>query len=111
WLYYRLRSMSVPEIVFRTQQFAQKQTDKKRIAWSPKVRTTTDRLPAPILPFLTLSAPTVTYSGTLNVFAHTHNVDAPIDWHYDISTGKRYPLTYAKKIDIRSGQYGSAKYV
>ncbi|MBC8152565.1 MAG: heparinase II/III family protein [Bacteroidetes bacterium] len=111
WLYYRLRSMSVPELVFRTQQYAQKQTDKKRIAWSPSVDTATNRLPEPVLPFIAISAPAVPYSSQLKIFTHTLNVDQPIDWHHDISTGKRFPRTYAKKIDIRTGQYGSAKYV
>lgn len=103
--------MSVPELVFRTQQYAQKHTDRKRIAWQPAIDIATNRLPAPVLPFAADSVPTVTYSGQLKNFTHTMNVDGPIDWHCDISTGKRYPLTYAKKIDIRSGQYGSAKYV
>ncbi len=103
--------MSVPELMFRTQQFAQKQSDKKRIAWQPDIRTLSNRLPTPILPFVAIAAPTVTYTDTVKIFTHTLDVSASIDWHSDISTGKRFPLTYAKKIDIRSGQYGSAKHV
>ncbi len=111
WLFYRLRSMSVPELVFRTQQYAQKRIDRKHIAWQPDVETTVDRLPVPILPFVAITVPTVTYNTTVRIFTHTIDVSQPIDWHLDISTGKRYPLTYAKKIDIRTGQFGSAKHV
>jgi len=44
-------------------------------------------------------------------FNQTINVFNPIDWHLDISTGKSFPVTFSKDIDIRSDKYGSAKVV
>ncbi|GAB4024767.1 alginate lyase family protein [Spirosoma koreense] len=103
--------MSVPELLFRTQQYVQKKTDKKRIAWVSSVPSAASKLPRPILPLTGLSAKSVPYSGQLKVFTHTMNVDLPIDWHLDISSGKRFPLTYAKTINVRNEANGSAKYV
>ncbi|UFH56346.1 alginate lyase family protein [Spirosoma sp. KNUC1025] len=111
WLFYRFQSMSVPELLFRTQQYVQKKTDKKRIAWVSPVTSGLNQLPDPILPLAGLSDLSAPFSNQLKVFTHRVNVDQPIDWHFDISTGKRFPLEYAKTINIRDGQNGSAKYV
>lgn len=45
------------------------------------------------------------------IFENKLNIFKDIDWHLDLSTGKRFPLAFAHKIDIRSDRFGSAKHV
>lgn len=45
------------------------------------------------------------------IFETKLDVFKDIDWHLDLSTGKRFPQTFAHKIDIRSDRFGSAKHV
>ena len=45
------------------------------------------------------------------VFDKELDVFEDIDWHLDLSTGRRFPKTFAHKIDIRSDRFGSAKHV
>lgn len=107
WLYYRMRTMSVPEVMFRVQQYAQKQTDKQRMGWQPCVDL--GCLPKAILPTDAIDAPDL--DMTQAIFEHQLDYSQPIDWHLDLESGKRFPLDYAKTIDIRTGELGSAKYV
>src|SRR5574344_2271024 len=46
-----------------------------------------------------------------SIFDYTIDIYKPIDWHIDFSSKKRFPLTFAHQINIRSDQFGSAKYV
>jgi len=48
---------------------------------------------------------------TYKFFNQEINVFHSIDWHLDVSTGRSFPLTFSKDIDIRSDKYGSAKVV
>ncbi|MCX6218955.1 alginate lyase family protein [Spirosoma sp.] len=100
--------MSIPEMVFRGGQFIQKKADRSRMGWKPTVRL--PHLPEPILPFEPTQTPTVTFSPEQPIFRYTTNINGPIDWHLDVSTGLRFPKTYAKDADVRSGRFGSAKY-
>lgn len=45
------------------------------------------------------------------IFESNLDIYSDIDWHLDLSTGKRFPQKFAHKIDIRSDRYGSAKHV
>lgn len=45
------------------------------------------------------------------IFDQKLDIFKEIDWHLDLSTGKRFPRSFAHKIDIRSDRYGSAKHV
>ena len=45
------------------------------------------------------------------IFDQKLDIFKEIDWHLDLSTGKRFPQSFAHKIDIRSDRYGSAKHV
>ncbi|QJD77234.1 heparinase II/III family protein [Spirosoma rhododendri] len=108
WFYNRLRSMSPAELAFRAQQSMQKRHARRRMGWLPFVRL--DALPPPLLPFDPAQTPPVHFSPDQPVFRHTQSIDQPIDWHLDISTGKRFPLLYAHDVDVRTGNNGSAKY-
>ncbi len=109
WLYNRLRSMSISEIIFRAGQFAQKKAERHRMGWQPTGQLAC--LPKPILPFDPIRTAEVTFETAQPIFRHTIDINQPIDWHLDSSTGLRFPKTYAKDADVRSGQFGSAKYV
>lgn len=109
WFYNRLRSMSLAEISFRAGQYQQKKRDRKRMGWQPLIRLA--HLPEPILPFDPSQTPVVTFDPAQRIFRHTIDINEPIDWHLDVSTGLRFPKTYAKDINVRNGQTGSAKYV
>jgi len=108
--------MSFPEIIYRSNQQVQKQLEKKGVL---KVNHTKqdyvavlngssaaqiDNIPAH------LSEEFRSYD-TLDFFTFKLDVTRKIDWHLDISSGKSFPLSFAKDIDIRSGTFGSAKVV
>jgi hypothetical protein len=44
-------------------------------------------------------------------FCYSLDVSKPIDWHLDIASGKQFPMSFSKDIDIRSDRFGSAKMV
>ena len=45
------------------------------------------------------------------IFDSSIDIFKEIDWHLDISTGKRFPSIFANDIDVFSGRLGSAKHV
>lgn len=45
------------------------------------------------------------------VFGHPLTIDTNIDYHKDFLSGKSFPLSFSKSIDIRSDRFGSAKVV
>ncbi|GAB3929237.1 alginate lyase family protein [Larkinella terrae] len=107
WFYYRMRTMSVPEVLFRVQQYAQKQVDKQRTGWQTSASVAS--LPKALFPVASVSVPN--WCMIQNIFEHRLDFSQPIDWHLDLESRKRFPLTYSKTIDIRTGEFGSAKYV
>ncbi|NID12287.1 alginate lyase family protein [Fibrivirga algicola] len=109
WFYHRLQSMSIPEIGYRTGQFIQKKTDKRQAGWKPTLAI--DTMPETLFPYDPAHAPASEYTTHWEIFNHEIDFSAPIDWHLDISTGNRFPLTYAKEINTRTDRFGSAKYV
>ena len=48
---------------------------------------------------------------TINIFGSYFNPGDIQDWNVDLASGKRFPSIYAKLINIRNDQYGSAKHV
>lgn len=107
--------MSLKEIGHRTIQQFQKQVEKRGLHINHAKQnfdtllrdyhsTITGALPAHLTKeFLTCNI--------LDFFGHSIIINRAIDWHLDISTGKRFPLFFAKDMEIRSGKYGSAKVV
>jgi hypothetical protein len=45
------------------------------------------------------------------VFGHPLDIGPGMDFHTDLLSGKRFPLSFSKSINIRSDKYGSAKAV
>ncbi len=44
-------------------------------------------------------------------FGSTLDIRKKIEWHLDVTSGKRFPLSFSRDIEIRSTKYGSAKVV
>jgi hypothetical protein len=101
--------MSVPEIGFRATQYWQKRQERKsQQGYFP--RNATLRYPTKaILPVgeIDLQAE----EQMITVFGQSFYYNRPIDWHLDISSKRRFPKTFAKDINIRTSEYGSAKHV
>lgn len=108
WYVNRLRTMSTPEVAFRFGQYLQKKREKKtQVGIFPGVALKT--LPEKVLPVGSLSLKIE--NSILHIFGLNFDYSQPIDWHLDISSNGRFPQVFAKDIDIRTGQYGSAKHV
>ena len=45
------------------------------------------------------------------IFDSCVDIFKEIDWHLDVSTGKRFPALFANDIDVFSGRVGNVKYV
>lgn len=100
--------MSAPEIVFRASQYLQKQREKKsQIGLFPEKDLKS--LPPKVLPVGSLQLKTE--RPVISIFGLEFDYSQSIDWHMDISSGRRFPQQFAKDIDIRTGQYGSGKHV
>ena len=100
--------MSLPEIGFRVQQFVQKQQEKRsQVGRTPDYSLA--HLPEPLLDIgETFIDPEDT---TLPIFGLSFDYSQPVDWHLDIASGRRFPQLFAKDINIRTEEYGSAKHV
>jgi len=99
--------MTVPEMAYRVSQQLQKR--KEKLFDLNKVpgtdfQTATKKV-------LEVTDIDSTGLSRLKVFNHTVDFQAPINWHLDVSSGKEFPKTFAKDIDIRTDRYGSAKHV
>jgi hypothetical protein len=108
WYINRLQTMSFPEVFFRAKQFAQKKLEKHT-----KVGVKIDRIPfQPTskvlfqLPYHQLKV----LPNQLEVFNIHIDYTKNINWHLDPSSNKEFPRIFAKEVDIRTGQYGSAKH-
>jgi hypothetical protein len=106
WYLQRLKTMTLPELAYRVGQWKQANTLKKEMGLKGEVTDCTT-VPA-ILPPVDDSL-----SGTARIEIFGIEVDpAQIDdWSYDVFTKKFFPKKYAKHIDIRTEEYGSAKHV
>ena len=109
WYYNRLRTMSLPEIGFRAQQYWQKQREKRQEQHYFPANKKLLRQPESLLPIGKLNFKLQDHQ--IDIFGQSFRFDQPIDWHLDIASGKRFPLAFAKDINIRTEEYGSAKHV
>ena len=49
--------------------------------------------------------------GQFRIFGRLLPVEKDLDFHVDIFSGKRFPLSFSKSIDVRTDRFGSAKVV
>lgn len=109
WYFDRLKTMSLPEIFFRLNQYVQK---KKEIFFHDRIIPESDLLSTSdtIIDFdLSDIEP---FHDTINVFGKMFNyLENKTDWHRDIFSGGVFPKTFSKNINIRSNPKASAKNV
>ncbi len=109
WYYHRLRTMSLPEIGYRASQYWQKRKERQsQQGYFPSEKRLL-HLPKSILPTGTLDFQIKEQS--IPIFDQKFYYNQPIDWHLDISSQRRFPKSFAKDINIRTSEYGSAKHV
>ena len=109
WYYHRLRTMSLPEIGYRASQYWQKRKERQsQQGYFPSEKRLL-HLPKSILPTGTLDFQIKEQS--IPIFDQKFYYNHPIDWHLDISSQRRFPKSFAKDINIRTSEYGSAKHV
>ena len=116
WYINRLKTMSSAEILYRAKQYAQKGREKRnkklfhQYQDFDKIFTEAikhvDGAPIPV----NLTTQFYHYT-TFEFFGQIINLENEIDWHFDLQSGKTFPLKFSKDIDIRSGEYGNAKMV
>ena len=108
WYFHRFRSMSLPEIGFRVQQFVQKKREKSRqVGLNPSF--SLSQLPTAIL---SVGETVIDLEDTrIDIFGLPFDYSQPINWHLDIASQREFPRTFAKDINIRTEEYGSAKHV
>ncbi len=109
WYINRLRSMSLPELFFRVRQMFQSRYERLFcIGWFPR------QIEVQIKPteFRYSQKSDLLNPGNISIFGKKFDYTArEIDWHQDLFSGKRFPLTFAKTINIRSSPDLSAKNV
>jgi hypothetical protein len=116
WYVNRLKTMSFPELGFRTIQFIQKQLEKKGIykishrSNSYKTIFKNSLIPR-VEPVPSDLLEEFKNYQSFEFFVTQLDLNQKIDWHYDVINKKSFPLTFSKDINIRSQKYGSAKVV
>ena len=109
WYINRLRSMSLPELFFRARQMFQSRYERLFcIGWFPR------KIEVQIKPtdFRYSQKSDLLNPEHISIFGKKFDYTAKeIDWHLDLFSGKQFPLTFAKTINIRSNPDLSAKNV
>jgi hypothetical protein len=98
--------MSIPEVLYRADQWRQAGAEKKEIGSHPDhVKYTV--VPRILPPFE--FEPEV--EDNFDIYGIGTDPAEITDWSGDFSTGKRFPARYAKEINMRNDRYGSARHV
>jgi len=109
WYFNRLKTMSFAEILFRVRQSCQKQYELlayKSVLPSSDLHGTSDKIIYTDFKKIKL------YGHKINIFGKEFDyLTGDIDWHRDIFSGESFPVTFSKKINIRSNPDASAKNV
>lgn len=106
WYYSRLKTMSIGEWFFRAQQAGQRATERTFPVTPVMPKVYTNKTKASFS-FDHRQIP----SDRFFIFGEELKVTGSLDFHLDISSGKRFPLDFSKTIDMRTDRFGSAKVV
>lgn len=109
WYYYRGRTISVGEWVYRLKQqfFVQKAKFFPVTPIGILLKTT---LP-PNFDFKPNQISSFKHSDTFKFFNYAIDISRPIDFHLDVAVGRSFPMSFSKTIDTRTNVHGSAKIV
>jgi hypothetical protein len=105
WYYSRLRTMNVGEVLFRAGQTFQRVREKMipAVPVFDQVRVHKTGIG--------FSFPDGKVPDKFCIFGTELLIDDSINFHLDIFSGKSFPLTFSKTIDMRTDRFGSAKAV
>lgn len=98
--------MTLPELAYRVGQWKQANTLRKEMGLKSAMIDCTV-VPA-ILPPVDHALTAPPQIGIFGIEVDPAQID---DWSYDVFTKRSFPKIYAKNIDIRTEEYGSAKHV
>lgn len=103
WYIQRIKTFSPEEVFYRIRQRIRTHVLDKRLH---------KKILANVVP-LPDSEIVLNPSAKLDypIFEKFIDVFKPLDWHLDVQSGKRFPQSFAHKINIRSDEFGSAKHV
>ncbi|HEY0895465.1 MAG TPA: alginate lyase family protein [Sphingobacteriaceae bacterium] len=108
WYLNRLKTISSKELVFRLGQFYRSRSEKRELH---KYKTPAFfEINCKHLLFID-EPEEVKTDPRADIFGTVFHPETIRDWHRDASSGKRFPLSYSKAINMRNDQYGSAKHV
>src|SRR5690606_2323116 len=105
WYYSRLSTMNIRELFFRAGQMQQRALEKL-FTQEPSYRHVTVNSHGLLFNF-----PDTKFNRQFSIFGTPISINNSMDFHLDISSGKRFPMSFSKSIDIRTDRYGSAKMV
>lgn len=105
WYFSRLKTMNVGEVIFRADQARQRITEKTfpSIPVMGPVEISKSNIKFPLEGF--------NPSTQFHIFGKELFLNEPIDFHEDIFSNRKFPLTFSKTIDMRTDRFGSAKAV
>ena len=103
WYINRIKTFTLPEFFYRVCQRYQTHIKDKKIF----SKTKSNKIILNHSEIIDNTEAHFSYS----IFDYTIDIYKPIDWHIDLSSKKSFPLTFAHQINIRSDEFGSAKYV
>lgn len=103
WYYSRLNTMGAAELLFRGRQIGQRVKEK---IFTPEPGYSFADIKKTDLQFSFFDA---TVEDQFFIFGKELLVNNEMDFHKDIFSGKSFPLSFSKTIDIRSDKFGSAK--
>lgn len=102
WYIQRIKTFSPEEVFYRVQQRIRTHVLDKRLQGKSAAP-----LPLPESEIVADESLHFNYP----IFEKSIDLFKPIDWHLDVQSGKRFPKSFAHKINIRSDEFGSAKHV
>lgn len=102
WYIQRIKTLSPEEVFYRVRQRIRTHVLDKRLQGKSAAS-----LPLPESEIVADESLHFNYP----IFEKSIDLFKPIDWHLDVQSGKRFPKSFAHKINIRSDEFGSAKHV
>ncbi|WP_128546452.1 heparinase II/III family protein [Larkinella soli] len=109
WFFNRFRELTNTEVLLRFRHYVRKQADRKQAGRTPSVSLLS--WPDSILTINPAGFPAISFRTEQAMFGHTLDYRYPVDWHLDISTGKRFPTEFAPNIDVGHPKAGNVYYV
>ncbi|WP_148560701.1 alginate lyase family protein [Zobellia galactanivorans] len=104
----RIRTMSLPEVVYRVRTALKKKKDQRfKMGYLPKGNL--NHLPKPL--FFAPRTEEEIVLRDYSIFGHGLNYQQAIDWHKDLMDGREFPKKFSFDIDTRSGKNGTVKVV